>query len=116
MGRLIYYAWIILASSANAAHAGTHTGYSVPTAVEMHESGALVFGAWGDLLNCGQADQVFITASYDQFKGMLSMALTAVSAGLEVKFYVSGCTEVIFYYGADPVFNKASHLGVRIRK
>lgn len=88
--------------SFNASAAG-YSAWAVPKDVELVSGGVLVSGAFGDPNNCGIADYFFVSETDTRFDTVVSMALAALMAKKEIRFYSSKCTSVGFHWAGNVI-------------
>lgn len=94
---------LLMATAANA-NAGAYTSWGTVEYIERVSNGLLVKGTFGDPNSCGETDLVFYPSSNPDYEVIVSMALTALTAGKEMRFFSSGCTAVSFHW-SQPVIN-----------
>ena len=89
------------------AKAGAYTSWGIPEYVERVANGILIKGPFGDPNSCGETDFIYYPATNPDYDVIVGMALTALTAGNEMKFYASGCTTVSWHWGTNPVINES---------
>ena len=87
--------------------AAAYTPWAAVSQIERVGNGVLIYGAFGDANSCGEPDVIYYPSTHDDYDVVLSMALTALTADREMRFYVSSCTAISFHWGVNPVINQA---------
>ncbi|MEM7363452.1 MAG: hypothetical protein AAF525_05475 [Pseudomonadota bacterium] len=103
---------------ANPDDCGGYTAWATISKIEYVNGGLLVFGAFGNINGCQQANMIFIpqvVTDPESFRVKSSMMFVAMSAGHEVRFYTKLCTSVGFHYSGDDAANIAHTSATYIR-
>ncbi|WP_459924008.1 hypothetical protein [Desulfatiferula olefinivorans] len=123
MGKTVILLFVVLIMSSNA-FAGDFTPWAMPTHIEYVNKGILVFGAFGNVNECKDAngiprpDRVFVKPTPDDpevFKTMSAMIISAFSSNRPIQFYSKECGEVSFHYSGSAV-NIAHTNGLKVRQ
>lgn len=100
--------------STNSFAAG-YTEWAVPAQIEYVSHGILIRGTYGDPHSCGESDWVFIKptpSNPEIFKTMTSIALTAITASRELRFFTNECVAIPMHFGpGNNVINAAADGG-----
>ncbi len=104
---------LLLASSV--ANAGEYSSWAVPTSVELVGGGVLVHGQFGDPNNCGKANFIHVKRTDERYDSVLSMALAALMAKKELRFYSSSCVGVSFHWAGNVINQNKAGQAVYIR-
>jgi len=60
-------------------------------------------------------DYIFVSDVNTKFDGILSMALAALMAQKEMRFYTSSCTEVVFHWSGNVINQSQDGQAVYVR-
>ena len=89
--------------------ASEYTPWAMITQIERVGDGILIKGAFGDVNSCGEANYVYYPSTHHDYELVASMALTALTAGREIRFHVNTCMAISFHWGSAPVINQATN-------
>ncbi len=106
---------IVLVTVGQIVYAGGYSNWAIPTSVELVSDGVLIHGNYGDPNECGKPNFVFIKRSDPSFNSVLSMALSALNAKKEMRFYSGRCVEVSFHWAGQVINENANGWSVYIR-
>ena len=98
IGKRILVAITLLFLGSVAGAAG-YSSWAVPTSVEIVSGGIVIFGAFGNENNCSTADAILYPSTQVDYDVVVSMALAAVTAGREMRFYADECVTFAFHGG-----------------
>ena len=94
--------FFVFASTANA---GGWTEWAVPSQVDMiRNEGFVMFGDFGNPADCTFSGRVFVPSSHPEYEKLYSMALTAFTAGKQIRLYSHGCQPIGWYTTTDKTF------------
>ena len=85
------------------AFAGGYTNWATPTSVQLVDGGLLIAGAFGDPNACGKSDYVFVPGTNNDYKESVSLAFSALTAGRQMRIYITACTTVSFHWSGNVV-------------
>lgn len=89
--------------------ASGYTPWAMTTQIERVGDGILIKGAFGDVNSYGEANYVYYPSTHHDYELVASMALTALTAGREMRFHVNTCVAISFHWGSAPVINQATN-------
>ena len=90
------------------AYSAGYTPWAEVTEIERVGDGIVIRGSFGDVNNCGTADIVYYPKTHEDYELVLSMALTALTADREMRFYIDTCVSISFHWGSNnPVINQS---------
>lgn len=92
-----------------------YTSWATPTIVELVSNGVAIYGAFGDVSNCGEPNVFFIHKDDPRYSHAYSMALAALAGKKEMRFYSSKCTSVPFHWSGNKINTNVNTQSIYIR-
>ncbi len=96
MKKLLIFIAIAI-SSVNSANAAGYSSWAVPTRLESVNGGMLISGSFGNPNSCDSstADHIYIHDTNPSYEAVIAMAMTALTAQKEMRFYIDTCEAAV---------------------
>ena len=109
---------LILMLAPGISFAGGWTSWATPTQIDIERgNGVMIYGAFGNASQCTLADRIYVASDHPEFEKIYSLALTAFTAGYQLRAYSHKCGAVTWYAAPTTEFNLITKdAAVNIRK